>query len=96
MVLSKNEQLKKLQETFPIIPHFEEEGIIKVPAGWLIEQAGWKGYKNGNIGVHEKQALVLVNYGGATGAEIIELANKIILSIKEKFGLDLTPEVNIV
>jgi UDP-N-acetylmuramate dehydrogenase len=96
------EQLQKLQSAYPEISYFEEDGIIKIPAGWLIEQCGpasgtsWKGYRCGNVGVHEKQALVLVNYGGATGEEVIELANKIILSVKEKFGLELAPEVNIV
>ena len=91
--------LKKFTE----IPYFEEDDIIKIPAGWLIEQCGprqggtsWKGYRVGNVGVHDKQALVLVNHGGVTGREIIELANEIIKSVKEKFGLELVPEVNIV
>lgn len=81
-----------------------EERTIKIPAGWLIEQCGpalsdgasWKGYKIGNVGVHDKQALVLVNYGEADGQEIIDLANKITVSVQEKFGLKLIPEVNIV
>ncbi|KKR69988.1 MAG: UDP-N-acetylenolpyruvoylglucosamine reductase [Candidatus Nomurabacteria bacterium GW2011_GWB1_40_7] len=89
-------QLEKLRNKYPDIPHFEENEAIKIPAGWLIEQCGWKGKRIGNVGVHEKQALVLVNYGGATGLEIMELANKIIISVKEKFGLELSPEVNIV
>jgi UDP-N-acetylmuramate dehydrogenase len=95
-VFLQKEQLLKLLEKHPELPYFEEDGIIKISAGWLIEQCGWKGKKNGNVGVHEKQALVLVNYGGATGAEVIDLAGKIIESVKEKFGLELTPEVNIV
>lgn len=89
-------QLQELLIFYPNVPYFEEENIIKIPAGWLIEQCGWKGKRLGNVGVHEKQALVLVNYGGATGLEIIELASKIIKSVKDKFNLELTPEVNLV
>jgi len=101
-VFVTKEQLQKLQTIHPDLPYFEEDGRIKIPAGWLIEKAGpadgtsWKGYREGSVGVHEKQALVLVNYGGATGKEILELANKIIASVKEKFNLTLSPEVNIV
>jgi len=101
-VFVTKEQLQKLQATYPNLPYFEETEQIKIPAGWLIEQTGpgdgtsWKGYREGSVGVHEKQALVLVNYGGATGEEILELANKIIASVKEKFNLTLSPEVNIV
>src|SRR3989339_1211785 len=89
-------KFNELMKIFPDMPHFEEDNMIKVPAGWLIEQCGWKGKRVGNVGVHERQALVLVNYGEATGRGIIELANKIIALVKEKFGLELTPEVNIV
>ena len=88
--------LEKLQKTYPEIPHFNEEGIVKIPAGWFIEQCGWKGKRIENVGVHEKHALVLVNYGGATGKEILVLVNKIIADIKEKFDLELTPEVNLI
>ena len=70
------------------------EGLTKVPAGWLIEKAGWKGFKRNHIGVHAKQALVLVNYGGGTGAEIIELAREIQADILQKFGIELEMEVN--
>lgn len=96
------EQLETLLAMFPSVPYFLDDlpsqagGVIKIPAGWLIEQCGWKGFRDGNVGVHDKQALVLVNYGGATGFEVLELANKIIRSVKDKFGLILVPEVNIV
>jgi UDP-N-acetylmuramate dehydrogenase len=101
-VFIEKNKLAELLEKYPEIPHFEEEEMQKIPAGWLIEQCGpseevsWKGYRIGNVGVHEKQALVLVNYGGATGQEVLGLVNKIIISVKEKFGLELVPEVNIV
>ncbi|MBI2631324.1 UDP-N-acetylmuramate dehydrogenase [Candidatus Nomurabacteria bacterium] len=95
-VFVTKEQLQKLQESYPDISYFEEDGAFKIPAGWLIEHAGWKGKREGRVGVHDKQALVLVNHGEATGAEIIELANKIIKCVKDKFDLTLAPEVNIV
>lgn len=89
------EQFYKLQHEHPSIPHYPANQGVKVPAGWLIEQCGWKGKKLGNVGVHDKQALVLVNHGGASGEEIFSLAMKIISSVREKFSITLTPEVNI-
>lgn len=90
------ENLEELQKTYPEIPYFEEGESIKIPSGWLIEQCGYKGKRVGNVGVHDKQALVLVNHGGATGGEIWGLAEEIIASVYEKFGLKLTPEVNLI
>ena len=90
-------QFDLLKEQFPAIPSYPvNEQTVKVPAGWLIEQAGWKGQRFGNIGVHAKQALVLVNFGGGKGNEIKELSQKIQDSIKEKFGIQLHAEVNFV
>jgi UDP-N-acetylmuramate dehydrogenase len=83
-------------EKFPTAPNYPQtDGRVKVPAGWLIEQAGWKGYRVGDAGCHSKQALVLVNYGTANGAEILDLAKKIQDSVLEKFGVNISPEVNI-
>lgn len=85
-----------LQDRFPGIPSYPAgEGLIKVPAGWLIEQCGWKGFREGDAGVHARQALVLVNYGQASGAEIWALSEKIIRSIEESFGVSLEREVQV-
>lgn len=90
-------QYESLKKTYPEIPgYFTENQHVKVPAGWLIEQCGWKGKTLDNIGVHPHQALVLVNYGNGTGEKIWALAQDILASVKKKFAIDLQPEVNIV
>lgn len=90
-------QFEALQKDYPIIPHYDEpNGKVKVPAGWLIEQAGWKGWRNEHVGVYEKQALVLVHYGGGKGQDIVELASTIQDSVEKKFGIRISPEVNFV
>jgi UDP-N-acetylmuramate dehydrogenase len=90
-------QYAALQQTYAAVPGYTaEDGMVKVPAGWLIEQCGWKGKRLGNIGVHQHQALVLVNYGGGKGNDIWQLALEIQRSVKEKFNIDIHPEVNIV
>jgi UDP-N-acetylmuramate dehydrogenase len=93
-VISKA-HFNELLAQYPQMPHyFVSETEEKVPAGWLIDQCGWKGKQIGNAGVHDKQALVLVNKGGATGAEIVYLAEQIQVSVKIKFGIELRAEVN--
>lgn len=90
------EVLESIQSSYARVPSYPAgEGHVKLAAGWLIEQAGWKGKRFGAVGVHELQALVLVNYGGGTGKEIYELSQRIIEDIQEKFGVSLEREVNI-
>ena len=86
-----------VKEDFGPVPHFLSEEGIKVPAAWLIEKCGWKGYHEGNVGVYHKQPLVLINANGrALPQELIQLKNKIIESVRDRFGIELVPEVEIV
>jgi len=85
-----------IQKDYPDMPFYEVEGGVKIPAGWMIDQCGWKGKSLGRAGVHAKQALVLVNLGGATSDEIITLCNTICQDVKQKFGVDIHPEVNFI
>jgi UDP-N-acetylmuramate dehydrogenase len=90
------EVLDRIRVTYPQAPGFPlPNHRVKIPAGWLIEQCGWKGKRVGNTGCYEKQALVLVNHGNANGAEVKQLAHDIITSVKERFGVELEAEVNI-
>ena len=90
-------QFDVLNKQYPEMPCYDMgNNLIKVPAGWLIEQCGWKGQTMGKAGVYEKQALVLVNRGGASADEIVALSNAIIKSVHDKFGIDIHPEVNFV
>ena len=89
------QKFKQLESEFPDIPHYPvDENTVKIPAGWMIDRCGWKGRNIGPAGVYHKQALVLVNLGGATGKDISCLADEIIKSVYEKFGVDIHPEVN--
>lgn len=91
------ETFLSLQQDFPLMPYYRQtDGRVKIPAGWLIEQCGWKGKSLGPAAVHEKQALVLVNTGGAKGSDIIALSDAVRTSVREKFGIDIHPEVNFV
>lgn len=90
-------QFESLQAKFPNVVHYSgTNGSVKVPAGWLIEQCGWKGKRVGNVGCYAQQALVIVNYGGATGEEIKAHALRVAESVRDKFEIPLTPEVNFI
>lgn len=90
------QQLEDIKKEFPaIVSYPASHHQMKVAAGWLIEQCGWKGYRKGDAGCHEKQALVLVNYNNATGIEILDLSTKIMQSVESKFGIMLEREVNV-
>ena len=89
---------RQLQAQWPDMPVYPAAGCagrVKLAAGWLIDKAGLKGYKCGRVGVHERQALVLVNLGGATGGEVIDFAHTVQMRVHEKFGIEIDTEVNI-
>ena len=90
-------QFEQLQAKYPTMPGYEQPPAhVKVPAGWLIEQCGWKGKCIGPVGVHQHQALVLVHYGGGTGEDIYQLAQAIQEDVRAQFGIALTPEVSLI
>jgi len=89
--------LQNLRQIEPGVPFYEiRDDAYKIPAGWLIERCGWKGYRKGDAGCYEKQALVLVNYGNASGKEILDLSEAIRISVLEKFAISLDREVNVI
>ena len=91
------QKFETLVAQYPQMPHYTVDAEHeKIPAGWMIEQCGWKGKSHGRAGVHDKQALVLVNRGGATGDEIVALCRRIQADVNQKFGIDIYPEVNVI
>lgn len=87
-------QFEELQRQYPAMPHYEvDTDRVKIPAGWMIDQCGWKGKALGRAAVHDKQALVLVNLGGAEGKDVVALSDAVRASVKAKFGIDIYPEV---
>ena len=94
-IVSK-EKLDELLAKYPNMPYYPTENAVKLPAGWLIDQCGWKGKTLGRAGVHDKQALVLVNKGGATGEEVVALCRQVQKDVLDRFGVEIHPEVNIV
>lgn len=90
-------KFEELNHQYERIPYYEiDEAHVKIPAGWLIEQTGWKGQSLGPAAVHDKQALVLVNRGGATGADIVALSDTVRRAVFDKFGIEISPEVNFI
>lgn len=93
--LISQQKFEELRSVYPDIPHYPQENGVKLPAAWLIQSCGWKGKRFENYGVHEQQALVLVNYGGAKGKDILELSRDIQASVEDTFGIELHREVNV-
>lgn len=92
-----NEQFEELHTRFSDMPFYKlNEKEVKIPAAWLIEKTGWKGKRIGDVGTYQNQALVIVNHGNASGSEILSFSKRVQKSVKEKFGIELVPEVNIV
>ena len=90
-------QFEALLDRYPAMPHYEVDAErVKIPAGWMIDRCGWKGKALGPAAVHDKQALVLVNLGGATGKDVVALSDAVRASVKEKFGVEIHPEVNFI
>ena len=91
------EQFDRLQAEYSEMPSYRLDGNrVKIPAGWLIERCGWKGKALGPAAVHDRQALVLVNRGGATGRDVLRLADEVARSVKKRFGIEISPEVNLI
>jgi UDP-N-acetylmuramate dehydrogenase len=89
---------ERLLNEYPTMPCYavpNNDEVMKLAAGWLIDQSGLKGYREGHVGVHDRQALVLVNHGGATGGEVLHFAEFVCSVVRTKFGVEITPEVNI-
>lgn len=92
----RESEFQTLSSLYPLVKFFRQGDLYKISAGWLIEQAGWRGYRLGDAGCYDKQALILVNYGSATGGDILALAEKIEASVFDKFGISLEREVNVI
>ncbi len=94
----EREVAQRLLEMYPDMPHYavpNDDSHVKLAAGWLIDKSGLKGYRDGVVGVHDRQALVLVNHGGATGGDVMRLAGYVCKRVKENFGVEISPEVNV-